>query len=259
MHCHSNSKAILALAATFKRRVKQGDFIGAFLQARARSRIFIRLDPKYKEHFPELTKWFGVPLLLKRGIYGLSVSGKYWAQESAEWLLAQGFHQSTADTTYFIKYYPNGSWIRLIYYVDDLLYYGSNDRVEKIFEQSISNRFKIKFNGNAQWFLQMRIHQYADYSYSIDQYRFAKNILHRYCPDDAPFGTPKHRTTPAPSTYVYSKKNRPTDKEKKQLEIDYKGLDFRSAVCSLLYLALGTRGDILFIVNKLSNACTAPG
>ena len=40
---------------------------------------------------------------------------------------------------------------------------------------------------------------------------------------------------------------------------DYHGLDFRSAVCSLLYLALGTRGDILFIVNKLAKACTNPG
>ena len=41
--------------------------------------------------------------------------------------------------------------------------------------------------------------------------------------------------------------------------VKHRGLDFRSAVCSLLYLALGTRGDVLFIVNKLAKACTAPG
>ena len=45
-----------------------------------------------------------------------------------------------------------------------------------------------------------------------------------------------------------------------KLAKDYEeGLDFRSAVCSLLCLALGTRGDILFIVNKLAKACTDPG
>ena len=65
------------------------------------------------------------------------------------------FKQSTTDTTYFIKCYKDGSWIRLIFYVDDLLCFGSSDAVEKEFEQSISSRFNINYNGQANWFLQM--------------------------------------------------------------------------------------------------------
>jgi hypothetical protein len=105
----------------------------------------------------------------------------------------------------------------------------------------------------------MRIHQYADFSCSIDQYRYTRTLLKKYCPDTAPFGTPPHRTTPAPTNYIFTKEHRPTEDEKIQIEKDYEGLHFRSAVCSLLYLALGTRGDILFIVNKLAKACVAPG
>ena len=252
-------KMFLALACSFKRRVKQGDFVGAYLQAKVRERIFISLDRRYAQYFPDLSEYFGRPLLLNRGIYGLAASGKFWNEEFSEWLRAEGFHQSTADTTYFIKYYTDGSWVRLIFYVDDCLYFGSNDNAEKRFENSVSKRFNIDLNGHANWFLQMRIHQYEDFSVSIDQNRYAKVILKKYCPSDAPFGTPKHRSTPAPPTYIYSKENRPTDEETKQLAEEYKGLDFRSAVCSLLYLALGTRGDILFIVNKLAKACTCPG
>ena len=186
---------------------------------------------------------------VNRGIYGLAASGKFWNEEFSEWLRAEGFHQSTADTTYFIRYYPDGSWVRLIFYVDDCLYFGSNDSAEKRFENSVSKRFNIDLNGHASWFLQMRIHQYEDFSISIDQNRYTKVILKKYCPSNAPFGTPQHRSTPAPPTYVYSKENRPMDEEAKQLAEEYKGL----------YLALGTRGDILFIVNKLAKACTCPG
>jgi hypothetical protein len=105
----------------------------------------------------------------------------------------------------------------------------------------------------------MRIHQHEDFSISIDQHRYTKVVLRKYCPDDSPYGTPKHRATPAPPKYVYSIQNRPDEEEQKLIEKDFAGLDFRSAVCSLLYLALGTRGDILFIVNKLAKACTNPG
>jgi len=252
-------KVFLALAASLKRRVKQGDFVGAYLQAKVRGRVFIRLDPRMKDLFPDLAKYFGPPLRLNKGIYGLTFSGKFWNEEYTEWLINQGFVQSTADTTYFIKYYQDGSWVRLIFYVDDLLYFGSNKEAETCFEKAVANRFRIDFNGSAQWFLQMRIHQYEDFSYSIDQYRYAKNVLAKFCPKDAPFGVPKHRKTPAPIDYVFTKENRPSEEQQKQLTIDYRGLDFRSAVCSLLYLAISTRGDILFIVNKLAKACLNPG
>ena len=252
-------KMFLAHAARLKKRVKQGDFIGAYLQAKVRGRYFVKLDPRYKQLFPDLAEWFGRPLRLKKGIYGQRFSGKFWNEDFSEWLIRQGFLQSTADTTYFIRYNEDRSWIRLIFYVDDLLYCGSNERAEKSFEEEVKTRFKIEFNGNANWFLNMRIHQYEDFSSSIDQYRYTKTLLKKYCPDDAPFGTPQYRTTPAPSTYVYSKEHRPSEEQSKILAEKYRGLDFRSAVCSLLYLALGTRGDVLFIVNKLAKACTAPG
>ena len=252
-------KLFLAFAASLKRRVKHGDFVGAYLQAKVRGRFFVTLDKRYAQYFPDLADWFGRPLLLDKGIYGLTYSGKFWNEEFSEWLIGQGFVQSTADTTYFIKYYKDGSWIRLIFYVDDCLYFGSSDAIEKEFEKSVASRFNIDYNGQANWFLQMRIYQYEDFSVSIDQTRYTKVLLRKYCPDNAPFGTPKHRNTPAPPKYLFSKENRPSPEEKAKLAKDYEGLDFRSAVCSLLYLALGTRGDILFIVNKLAKACTDPG
>jgi hypothetical protein len=44
-----------------------------------------------------------------------------------------------------------------LFFVDNMLYVGSNDAIEKEFEDSVRNRFDVKFRGPAKWFLQMHI------------------------------------------------------------------------------------------------------
>jgi hypothetical protein len=48
--------------------------------------------------------------------------------------------------------------------------------------------------------------------------------------------------------------------QQQEIETRFKeGLHFRSAVCSFLYFAFGTRANIMFITCKLSKACHDPG
>jgi hypothetical protein len=61
-----------------------------------------------------------------------------------------------------------------------MLYVGSNDAIEKEFEDSVRNHFDFKFLGPAKWFLQIRIHQHKDKSYTLDQHRYVLNTLQRY-------------------------------------------------------------------------------
>jgi hypothetical protein len=59
-------------------------------------------------------------------------SGKLWNEEFSAWLVQdQGYHQLKADPSIFTKHYANGDWNKLIFFVDDMLYCGSNDAVEK--------------------------------------------------------------------------------------------------------------------------------
>lgn len=67
--------------------------------------------------------------------------------------------------------------------------------------------------------------------------------------------------TPAPKDYVYTKGNRltPNDEERKEIESKYLDLSMASTVSSLLYVALNTQCDILWIVNKLAKLSSNPG
>ena len=52
-------KYFLTDAAKHEVRVHKLDFIGAFLQAKVKNRVFFKLDIRYTYYFPEYTKYFG--------------------------------------------------------------------------------------------------------------------------------------------------------------------------------------------------------
>jgi hypothetical protein len=77
-HCASSRGVKLLISTTCATRctLKSADFIGAYLQAKVIGRHFVKLPLEYAYLFPKYTKFFGVPLLLNKGIYGLVYSGK---------------------------------------------------------------------------------------------------------------------------------------------------------------------------------------
>ena len=72
---------VLADAAKHKARVHQLDFIGAFLQAIVKNRLFIKLDMRYADYFPEYAQYFGRALKLLNSMYGMKNSGELFSDE----------------------------------------------------------------------------------------------------------------------------------------------------------------------------------
>ena len=80
-------KYFLADEAKHKARVNKIYFIGAFLQAKVKNRIFVKLDMRYADYFPEYAQYFGRSLILLKSMYGMTNSGKLFADELKEWLI----------------------------------------------------------------------------------------------------------------------------------------------------------------------------
>ena len=80
-------KYFLADTAKHKAIVHQLDFIGAFLQANVKNRVFVKLDMRYAAYFPEYTQYFGRALKLSKPMYGMTNSGKLFADDLTEWLI----------------------------------------------------------------------------------------------------------------------------------------------------------------------------
>ena len=74
-------KYFLADAAKHKARVHQLDFIGAFLQAKVKNRVCVKLDMRYVDYFPEYAHYFGRALKLLKSMYGMTNYGKLFADD----------------------------------------------------------------------------------------------------------------------------------------------------------------------------------
>ena len=74
-------KYFLVDSVKHKTRVHQSDFIGVLLQAKVKNRVFVKLDSRYAEYFLEYSSYFGRDLRLLKSMYGITYSGKLFADE----------------------------------------------------------------------------------------------------------------------------------------------------------------------------------
>ena len=155
-------KYFLADAVKYKARVHQLYFIGKFLQAKVNNRVFVKLDIRYTDYFPEYAKYFGRALRLLKSMYGMTNSGKFFADELTECLLEAGFIQSQFQMSIYYKYAPDGSKIVVLSYVDDCVYWYTNEDYGKWFLDTLGKRFHVKFLGYAHWFMSIKIYQLKD-------------------------------------------------------------------------------------------------
>jgi hypothetical protein len=119
-------KMFLAHASRLRVRVKQLDFVGAFLQAKMRTRMFVTIPKIFGILFPQYAWCTGKPVRLLMSMYGTTLCGKYWYLDLLDFLKEIGFKEGDCVKCSFIKEFPDGSKIYLLNYVDNMLYHGTD-------------------------------------------------------------------------------------------------------------------------------------
>ena len=120
-------RRFLAEAAKYNATIRQIDYVAAFCQGKMRGRVFVKFDEIFKQLIPEQAQYFGVPLKLERGIYGMTHSGKFFDEDLCDYLLhTLNFTQSDHEPGLLILR-KNTGWIFLLNYIDDELFFASNE------------------------------------------------------------------------------------------------------------------------------------
>ncbi len=130
--------------------------------------------------------------LLNKTLYGLRRSPKHWYDMASTALLEMGLSQSTTDPCLFHGVpsspdpaLPDDQPITVGLYVDDMVYYSTDDAVEDRFQRILSSQFKISFMGVVNWFLGTHFtwydHGTGDVSVHLSQVGYAQNLVLRYC------------------------------------------------------------------------------
>jgi len=95
-------KMFLAHASQLKVRVKQLDFVGAYLQAKMHTRMFVSVPRIFGILFPEYAWCTDEPVRLLMSMYGTTLCGKYWYLDLLDFLLEIGFKEGDCVKCSFI-------------------------------------------------------------------------------------------------------------------------------------------------------------
>ena len=134
-------------------------------------------------------------------------SGKLFSDELIEWLIEGGFIQSQCHMSIYYKYAPYGSKIIVLSYVDDCVYWYTNEDLGKWFVDTLGKIFHENFLGYAHWFMSIRISQLRDHSISVDQARYVTSIVAKYLDTATVKVSTKFYKTTFPDDIIFTKED----------------------------------------------------
>ena len=138
-------------------------------------------------------------------MYGMTNSGKLFADELTEWLIGAGFILSQCQMSIYYKYVPDGSKIIVLSYVDDCFYWYTSEALGKWFVDTLGKIFHVNFLGYAHWFMSIRISQLKYHSISVDQARYATSIVAKYLDTDTVKVSTQFYKTTFPDDIIFTK------------------------------------------------------
>ncbi|KAG7340238.1 reverse transcriptase RNA-dependent DNA polymerase [Nitzschia inconspicua] len=259
-------KMFLAMAAHYRKRIYQLDYVAAFLQADVLGRKFTTLPKEWKEMFKnnhEVHQWLGVPLRLNKSLYGDRVANLAWDETQSRWLTSAeiGFERLPSERSIYRKITDKGM-IMVLNAVDDQLYFATTPELKEWFEQETDRRFDVQKLGQAEWYLQSRITQLSDYSIILDQSRYAALVAGRYLGpvDDSqiPTSVKMKYASPLPNGTIFSKQDCSISYADVITLQEEFGFEYAAAVGSLIYL-MNTFIKLTFTIRKLAKFMQKPG
>ena len=174
-------------------------------------------------------------------MYGLKPSALQWNKQSHKSLLEMGFICCKADPGTHFKIIGEEIIVLLIY-VDDALFMGSNKQQVLSHKTQFMKRWESRDLSQAKEYLGMRItRDHKKRTISLDQTRYVEKVVKQFGQENC-----KPVSVPLPTGYNL-RPHFDQNSSNATLQSHY-----QLVIGSLLYIMLGTRPDISFVVIKMS-------
>jgi ATP-binding cassette subfamily B (MDR/TAP) protein 1 len=112
----SSIRVVLGLAASLNLEVEQLDVKTAFLHGDLDEEIYMEQPERFEAKGKEQ-----LVCKLKKSLYGLKQAPRQWYKKFDSFMVDHGYARTTSDHCVFMKRFPNGNFIILLLYVDDML------------------------------------------------------------------------------------------------------------------------------------------
>lgn len=232
-------RMLLGIVAIENLELHQMDVKTAFLNGDLKEEIFMEqpegfLDSKNPEYI----------CMLKKALYGLKQAPRQWFQKIDSYLDDDlGFDSCDYDPCLYV-FRRDKSVILIALYVDDLLIASNNLETLLRLKQELCRRFEMKDCGEARMCLGLEIRRdRKKKNLFLSQSLYIDKIMERFGMQDC-----KSVSTPM-------------DTQLERSDIEGDPMDpklYQKAIGSLMYLMIGTRPDLAFVIGRLSQHMQKP-
>jgi hypothetical protein len=230
----------LAFAAIEDLEIQVLDVKGAFLNGDLAEEIYMLQAPDFNDGSGKVYR-------LRKTLYGLKQSGRRWNQKLHSALSKHGFTRLEADHCVYLR--RNGEDLAiLLIWVDDIAVITNTPAEMTKVKAILKAEFEIKDIGEPRLLLGIEISRdRSTKSITLSQKNYVDTILRRFKMENtSPVSTPLD-----PHVILAKREGQPSDK--------IGGGLYAVAIGSLMYAAMGTRPDIAYAVQTLSQFTSNPG
>ena len=177
----SSIRTVLGIAASMNLEVEQLDVKTAFLHGDLEEEIYMEQPEGFIDKGNDQ-----LVCKLKKSLYGLKQASRQWYRKFDSFMTDHGYSRTTSDHCVFVKKYPDGNFIILLLYVDDMLIVGQDTSKISKLKLELSKSFSMKDMGPAKQILGIRI--VRDRSLGqiwLSQENYIKKVLERFNMDKA--------------------------------------------------------------------------
>jgi len=145
----TSARAFVANGIAMGRITKQADAKNAFCHPSLPEDEICVVTPPKGCPFSKAGEYW----LLQKTLYGLRQSPRHWYKALSGALSEIGLKPCPHDPCIYTGKAPNGSTIYVGIYVDDVIYYGTDDNAELWFENELRKHITVDFMGAVSWYL----------------------------------------------------------------------------------------------------------
>lgn len=233
-------RAMLALAAIKNLYVQQMDIKGAYLHGNLEEEIYMLQPPGFEDGTGRVCR-------LVHSLYGLKQSGRAWYFKLREVLESYGFKQVAIEHCLYIRE-RNGHTQILSSWIDDLMLFGDDSDDTNEIKELLKKEFEVHDLGEPRLLIGKEIlRDHQNQTLILSQKNYIRKIIEKHGMKDAnPVSTPMD-----PNITLLKRETPNTDARSSLL--------YATAIGSLMYAAVGTRVDIAYAVQNLSQFTQNPG
>lgn len=217
---------------------RQTDVMAAFLTSMLQDEVYLKQPEGFIDEKHPTWVW-----RVRASLYGLRQAPREWNTTLTNKLISDGLEQSKHDPVLFIKK-DNGRVTGVVLaHVDDLYVTG-----EKSFVKSESSRiestFKMSKSGPLDTYLSLKVERNSRGAVFLSQLSYINQVVETHLPPDS---RPAHVPCNAFFSDMSSQTNQPQTRR-----------PYAELIGMLQWIANGTRPDIQFAINRLSQFLRRP-